>query len=100
MLTRCRWKGISVRELLGRARISADANFVTFQGPQGPYAKVLRVPLDHVLDERVFLSYQVNGAPLPKKHGFPLRVVAEGCYGDDWVKYVYKVTADVIRSLG
>jgi sulfoxide reductase catalytic subunit YedY len=41
----------------------------------------------------VFLAYQVNGQALPKKHGFPLRVVAEGYYGGDWVKYVYKVVA-------
>ena len=30
----------------------------------------------------------------PEKHGFPLRVVAEGYYGDDWVKYVYKMTLE------
>jgi DMSO/TMAO reductase YedYZ molybdopterin-dependent catalytic subunit len=35
----------------------------------------------------------VNNQVLPGKHGFPLRVVAEGYYGGDWVKYVYKVTA-------
>jgi DMSO/TMAO reductase YedYZ molybdopterin-dependent catalytic subunit len=29
-------------------------------------------------------------------HGFPLRVVAEGYYGYDWIKYVYKITIDKI----
>lgn len=28
---------------------------------------------------------------LPSKHGLPLRVVAEGHWGSEWVKYVYKV---------
>ncbi|RPJ09258.1 MAG: hypothetical protein EHM36_04490 [Deltaproteobacteria bacterium] len=29
-----------------------------------------------------------NGEPLPRKHGFPLRLVFEDAYGSDWVKYV------------
>ena len=90
------WKGISVKELLTRAEMSKDVNYVTFRGPEGKYEKVHRVPLNDVLTDKVFLAYQVNGEVLPQKHGFPLRVVAEGYYGYDWVKYVYKVTADVV----
>ncbi len=37
------------------------------------------------------LAYGVNGRILPKKHGFPLRIVAEGYYGYNWVKYAYRV---------
>ena len=92
------WKGVSVSELLTRAEVSKDVNYVTFRGPEGNYEKVFKVPLDAVLADKVFLAYQVNGEVLPKKHGFPLRVVAEGYYGSDWVKYVYKVTADVVRA--
>jgi DMSO/TMAO reductase YedYZ molybdopterin-dependent catalytic subunit len=92
------WKGVSVRELLTTAEVSKDVNYVTFRGPEGNYEKVFRVPLGDVLTDKVFLAYQVNGAALPRKHGSPLRVVAEGYYGSDWVKYVYKVTADVVRA--
>jgi len=92
------WKGVSVRELLTRAEVGEDVNYITFRGPEGNYEKLLRVPLDDVLTDKVFLAYQVNGAVLPRKHGFPLRVVAERYYGYDWVKYVYKVTADVVRE--
>ncbi len=34
--------------------------------------KCLKVPLDDVLSDKVFLAYQVNGEVLPRKHGFPL----------------------------
>jgi sulfoxide reductase catalytic subunit YedY len=36
----------------------------------------------------------VNGKDLPRRHGFPLRVVAEDSYGSDWVKYVTRVSVE------
>ena len=92
------WKGVSVRELLTLAEVSKEVNYITFRGPEGNYEKIFRVPLNDVLTDKVFLAYQVNGAVLPRKHGFPLRIVAEGYYGYDWVKYVYRVTADVVPA--
>jgi sulfoxide reductase catalytic subunit YedY len=41
-------------------------------------------------------SFDVNGQALPKKHGFPLRMVAEGHYGSGWVKYVNRVKLEKI----
>ena len=87
-----RWKGISMERLLQRSGIDKDATHVTFDGPEGDYEKVERFPLEEILSGKVFLAYEVNGKPLPTKHGFPLRLVAEDHYGNDWVKYVYKVT--------
>lgn len=91
------WGGISVGHLLQKAGITDEVNFVTFRGPEGRYEKVMRVPIEDALSDKVFLAYRVNGTPLPQKHGFPLRLVAEGYFGYDWVKYVYSVTADIIR---
>lgn len=90
------WKGISVATLLEQAGGRDRVNYVTLRGPRGAYQKSLRVPVDHVRSNKVFLAYTVNGETLPVKHGFPLRVVAEGYYGDDWVKYVDSVEADAI----
>ena len=88
-----RWEGISVAKLLEMARINPDATHVSFSGPEGTYEKSERFPLEDILSGRVFLAYRVNDRVLPKKHGFPLRVVAEGYYGGDWVKYVHNITA-------
>lgn len=46
-----------------------------------------------ILSDQVFLAYQINDQILPREHGFPLRVVAEGYSGYDWVKYVDQITA-------
>ncbi len=88
-----RWKGISVARLLETAGIKAAATHVVFSGPRGTYKKDRRFPLEDIRSGKVFLAYRVNGTELPRKHGFPLRVVAHDYYGSDWVKYVFRVTA-------
>lgn len=87
------WEGVSAAKILETAGIDPDATHVSFSGPGGRNEKSEKFPLEDVLSDKVFLAYRVNGQILPKKHGFPLRVVAEGYYGGDWVKYVDKVTA-------
>jgi len=89
-----RWKGISMTTLLEKAKVKNGATLVTFRGPEGNYEKTERFYLKDALSNKVFLAYEVNGKPLPKKHGFPLRLVAEGHYGFNWVKYVHKVSVD------
>jgi DMSO/TMAO reductase YedYZ molybdopterin-dependent catalytic subunit len=89
-----RYKGIAMTTLLQKAKAKNGATLVTFRGPEGNYEKTERFHLKDALSNKVFLAYEVNGKPLPKKHGFPLRVVAEGKYGFNWVKFVHKITID------
>ena len=93
-----RWKGISVKGLLKKAGVKEGATHVTFRGPKSPYEKVERYPMDDILSDTIFLAYAINGEKLPEKNGFPLRLVAEGHYGYDWVKYVYRVTVETIAK--
>jgi sulfoxide reductase catalytic subunit YedY len=86
-----RWKGLDMKAVLEKAGVKKDVNRITFSGPSGSYEKVETFPIEDVISGKVFLVYEVNGKPLPRKHGFPLRIVAEDYYGDDWVKYVYKM---------
>jgi sulfoxide reductase catalytic subunit YedY len=69
---------------------------VTFSAPRGAGGDVAKFPLADILSNKVFLAYGVNSVTLPKKHGFPLRVVAEGYHGSVWVKYVNRVRLDKI----
>ena len=87
-----RWKGISLIPLLQKAKIKDAATLVSFSGPEGIFEKSGSFHLKEVLSNKIFLAYGVNGKPLPIKHGFPLRVVAQGHYGSYWVKYLYKIT--------
>jgi DMSO/TMAO reductase YedYZ molybdopterin-dependent catalytic subunit len=93
-----RWRGVSIGRLLKMAQVEEGVTHVTVRGPEGTYEKTERFPMTDILSDKVFLAYGVNGEKLPVRHGFPLRLVAEDFYGYEWVKYVYKVTAERIRS--
>ena len=93
-----RWKGISIAELLYLAGAKENVTHVSIRGPQGRYAKTEKFPITEVISNQVFLAYQVNGQKLPRKHGFPLRTVAENHYGSEWVKYVHRIEAHKIEA--
>lgn len=41
--------------------------------------------------EEILLAYEMNGAPLPKEHGGPLRLVVPGWFGIAWVKWLTRI---------
>jgi sulfoxide reductase catalytic subunit YedY len=82
------WTGVSFRALLKNAMIHQEAKYADIKGAHG---KLVRIPLKDIDRKKVFLAYQVNGEPLPQKHGFPVRLVYEDAYGYDWVKYVDEI---------
>jgi sulfoxide reductase catalytic subunit YedY len=86
-----RWKGISLGNLLREAAPLAEVKAVVVYTASGTRVRKERFDLAEVYADRVFLAYGVNGQDLPEKHGYPLRVVAEGHYGDTWAKYVNRV---------
>jgi DMSO/TMAO reductase YedYZ molybdopterin-dependent catalytic subunit len=44
--------------------------------------------LDDALNSENLLCYEMNGAPLPPEHGFPVRLIAPGWYGVANVKWL------------
>jgi DMSO/TMAO reductase YedYZ molybdopterin-dependent catalytic subunit len=93
-----RWQGTCLNAILQQAGISSRATHVEVTGPSGKYYKMERFSLELVRAEKVFLAYGVNGVPLPEKHGFPLRVVAEDQVGSQWIKFVDKIEAMVSKT--
>jgi sulfoxide reductase catalytic subunit YedY len=82
------WTGVAVATLLGEAGIRPEATSITFHALDN-YTQIL--PLEDVQREGVFLAYTVNGQTLPAEHGYPLRLVAKGKYGFNWVKWVERI---------
>ncbi|KAJ7213940.1 Oxidoreductase, molybdopterin-binding domain-containing protein [Mycena pura] len=51
-------------------------------------------------NEEVLLAWEMNGQPLPKSHGAPLRVVVAGYIGARSCKWVYRINALAEPSMG
>lgn len=68
-----------------------------FYGMDGFYSSV---PLETALDKESFLAWEMNGAPLPREHGFPLRVLLPGKYGmkqPRWLQRI-EITSDSVSG--
>jgi DMSO/TMAO reductase YedYZ molybdopterin-dependent catalytic subunit len=80
------WSGVSLGELLDLAGPQPGTQSVTIQSITG-YAR--RFPLAEA--RALVLATHVSGQPLDHGHGFPLRLVAPGHRGYDWVKWVTRI---------
>lgn len=86
-----RWKGISIQELMKKTDLTIKPSKIIVYGRSRVGDRKEQFKIDEIKTGKVFLAYAVNGQKLPRKHGFPLRVVAEDHWGSEWVKYVYKI---------
>ena len=89
-----RWKGVSMKDLFEKAGVIEEAKYMIVSGRDNWGEKTEEFSIEEVLSNKVFLAYRVNNETLPVRNGFPLRIVAEGYYGDDWVKYVQKLSIE------
>ena len=72
-----RWKGVRVAELAARAGVKPSARHVIFEAAAGYSANVL---LAEALAPDVLVAHQLDGRPLPRPHGPPVRAVLPGLY--------------------
>lgn len=70
----------------------ADAKAETIRGKEYTQNFARALGLNDVLQrEDVLLCWAMNGEPLPKGHGAPLRLVVPGWFGIAWVKWLNRV---------
>lgn len=81
-----RWRGIRISRLLDNVGINKDARYVSFVSVTG-YRWSL--PLDEA--KKALLATHVGEEALSYEHGFPLRLVAPGRRGFEWVKWIVRV---------
>jgi DMSO/TMAO reductase YedYZ molybdopterin-dependent catalytic subunit len=82
------WKGTLVKDLLDKAHVQPDGEYVLFTGVDG-YTTAL--PVSYLRRYNAILAYEVNRSPLKEHDGFPLRLVAFGKFGYKWAKWVNKL---------
>src|SRR2546422_7396025 len=94
------WLGVPLHRILERAGLKPSAHEVVLEGAdrgqpafapeEVPFAKSL--PLEKALHPDTLLVYAMNGAPLPREHGGPVRAVVPGWYGTYHVKWLGRVS--------
>ncbi len=82
--------GVSLRDLLAMAAAQAGGTWAAFKAADA-YAESLPISLILGAPE-ILIAYDLDGAPLPKGHGFPARMLIPGHYGMKGPKWLESIT--------
>ncbi|KAJ9649705.1 hypothetical protein H2199_000484 [Coniosporium tulheliwenetii] len=95
-----RWSGVSLKKVIKYCGGLKDgAGHLEFFGADTYFKKgkvynyVVSIPWRKVKVHEAILAWEMNGEPLPRIHGYPVRVVVFGYIGARSVKWVYKINA-------
>lgn len=102
-----RWTGVPLREFLAAAGVNPAARFVWSEGlDHGTFAGVAAdryqkdLPLQKALSPEVLVAFALNGQPLRKERGGPVRLVVPGWYGTNMTKWLCRLTIQDRRAPG
>jgi DMSO/TMAO reductase YedYZ molybdopterin-dependent catalytic subunit len=109
-----RFTGVRLRDVLQRAGVNDKAREVVFFGAdKGNEDVVFRqqtlkmqqqfarsITLENAMKPEPLLAWALNGQPLRRDHGFPIRVIMPGWYGVANVKWLSEIRLQENRFLG
>ena len=91
------WGGTPLLGLLEEAGVREGAVEVLFGGLDRGFEGGIEqsyersLPLGEALSAGALVAYEMNGAPLPSQHGYPVRLVVPGWYGMTNVKWLARI---------
>ena len=104
-----KWKGVPLAVILAAGRVKPEARYVVFRcadnmSPAGAEPQFYYESLDllEATHPQTLLAYELNNAPLPVKHGAPIRLRAERQLGYKMAKYIkhIEVVAELTHTAG
>ncbi|ELZ31647.1 sulfite oxidase [Halogeometricum pallidum JCM 14848] len=88
------WTGTPVRAILdAHGADTADGRWLTAMGGEAKDDEDVfcrSIPMAKALDDCI-LAYEMNGDPMTAEHGYPLRLLVPGWFGNNSVKWVEEV---------
>ena len=104
LISAARWDGIPLTSLLDRVTRRSRGAWIAVTGADDfTQPSQTSVPgaawifsRDDLERTGAFLATRMNGAPLPRDHGFPVRLVVPGWYGCTCIKWVTRI--DVVAD--
>jgi DMSO/TMAO reductase YedYZ molybdopterin-dependent catalytic subunit len=97
LMSNAKWKGVPMKVLLAAASPIAGATKVRLHGVDN-YTDTF--PLEKALDSTTLVVYEMNGEPLPDRHGFPARVIVPGYFGEKHVKWITRIEVAGESAIG
>jgi DMSO/TMAO reductase YedYZ molybdopterin-dependent catalytic subunit len=89
-----RWKGVQFSTIAALVRPLPSASHVMTYAYDG---YTTNLPIEEALKDDVLLVHSVNGQPLPREHGGPVRMITPELYawkGAKWIKRIEFLTED------
>jgi DMSO/TMAO reductase YedYZ molybdopterin-dependent catalytic subunit len=109
-----KWTGVPLKTVLDAAGVKATARQIVFFGADHGEEEIewrtqkfkleqqfgRSLPRDKALSAEPFLAYALNGEPLTKHQGAPVRLLVPGWYGVSNVKWLAEIHAQEEQYLG
>ncbi|MBA3379546.1 MAG: molybdopterin-dependent oxidoreductase [Chloroflexia bacterium] len=95
LFSNANWRGVRMRDLIEASGLKDGAYEVVINGADA-YRDTFDI--EKAMSDETLVVYEINGEPLPRKHGYPVRVIVPGRYGEKSVKWVTRIevaTGDV-----
>ncbi|RMH43545.1 MAG: sulfite oxidase-like oxidoreductase [Deltaproteobacteria bacterium] len=89
-----RWRGVRVADVIALADPAGDADYIMCHAYDG---YTTNVPLVEAIKPDVLLAFEVDGEPLPREHGGPVRMVTPQLYawkGAKWIRRIELMVED------
>ncbi len=83
------WAGVRIRDVLAAAHPLEEGHALRFVSMEVPYVDYLTLREASLHD--VMLAYEMDGRPLPREHGAPVRLVIPEMYGYKNVKWLERI---------
>lgn len=84
-----KWTGVSMQKILAGAGVQDNAKYLRIFGADG-FDETVALDLIRQ-DERIMLTYAWSDEPLPRDHGFPLRIYIPNRYGMKQPKWINEI---------
>jgi DMSO/TMAO reductase YedYZ molybdopterin-dependent catalytic subunit len=97
LMSNALWRGVPMSTLLSAAAPLSGAAKVRLHGVDN-YTDTF--PLEKAMDPTTLVVYEMNGEPLPHRHGFPARAIVPGYFGEKHVKWITRIEVAGANAIG
>lgn len=88
LFSNANWHGVRLKDVLEESTPKDGAVEILMSAADGYQDSI---PFEKAMDPTTLLVYEINGEPLPRKHGYPVRLLVPGMFGEKNVKWITRI---------